>query len=94
MRGDGLYFLDEPESALSFKGQLQLLRIMHEAVKEGAQFIVSTHSPLLMSYPQAAIYELSEDGVRRVDFDEIEAVGFWRGFLEAPERTFRYLFEP
>lgn len=93
MVDDGLYFLDEPESALSFKGQLRLLRIMFDAVNRGAQFIISTHSPLLMAYPGATVYELGEDGAVPLAYDDLEAVGLWRGFLESPERTFRHLFE-
>ncbi len=91
MSSDGLYFLDEPESALSVHGQLRLLRIMHDAVAEGGQFIVSTHSPLLMAFPGASIYELDADGANLVAYDDVEAVALWRGFLEWPERTFRHL---
>ncbi len=93
MTGNGLYLLDEPESVLSFNGQLRLLRIMYDATAVGAQFIIATHSPLLMSYPGATIYELDPDGVHQVAFDEVEAVRLWRVFLDAPERTFRHLFD-
>lgn len=92
MSDNGLYFLDEPESALSFHGQLRLLRVMHDAVADGAQFIVSTHSPLLMAFPGAAIYELDVSGATLVDYEDVEAVALWRGFLDAPERIFRHLF--
>ncbi len=92
MSGDGFYLLDEPESALSFHGQLRLLRVMHDAVAAGAQFIISTHSPLLMAFPSATIYEFDADGAAAVAFDDVEAVGLWRGFLESPDRMFRHLF--
>ena len=70
----GLYLMDEPESALSIQGQLQLLRIIHDAVRAGAQFVIATHSPLLMSLPGALIYELSDDGIARADYDDVRAV--------------------
>jgi predicted ATPase len=62
MSSDGLYFLDEPESALSFHGQLRLLAIMLDAAEAGAQFVVATHSPVLMAFPRATIYEFGDDG--------------------------------
>ena len=82
----GLYLMDEPESALSIQGQLQLLRIIHDAVRAGSQFVVATHSPLLMSLPGALIYELSDEGIAPVDYDDVRAVALWRTFLAAPER--------
>ena len=91
MTGDGLYILDEPESALSFHGQLKLLAIMHGAVAQGAQFIVATHSPVLMAYPDAAIYEFDADGARRSEWGDVESVQLWQSFLDAPERFFRHL---
>ncbi len=94
MNGDGLYFLDEPESALSFHGQLKLLAAMSGAVSDGAQFIVATHSPALMAFPGASIYEFDDDGAHRVEWGEVESVQLWRSFLEAPERFFRHLFVP
>ena len=60
---NGLYVLDEPEAALSPRGVLALIRRMHDLVAEGCQFIVSTHSPILLGYPGAKIYVLSEDGI-------------------------------
>lgn len=90
---DGIYFLDEPESALSFHGQLKLLYAMRLAVHEGAQFILATHSPLVMAYPGATIYELTEDGARTVAYDDVDAVRLWRSFLDAPERFLRHLFD-
>lgn len=92
MNDAGLYILDEPESALSFQGQLSLLLTMHGAVAKGAQFIVATHSPVLMAYPGAAIYEFDEDGGHRLPYDDVGAVQLWRNFLDAPERFFHHLF--
>lgn len=93
MSGDGLYLLDEPESALSFHGQLKLLATMHDACADGAQYVIATHSPMLMSFPGAVIYEFDEEGVRRTDFDDIGVVEHWRSFLDDPQRYFRHLFD-
>jgi predicted ATPase len=93
MSDDGLYLLDEPESALSFHGQLKLLATMHDACANGAQFVIATHSPMLMAYPGAHIYEFDGDGAHAVPFDEVSVVGLWHTFLDSPDRFFRYLFE-
>ena len=91
--GPGFYLLDEPEAALSVTGQLALLAIMHRACSRGAQFVMSTHSPLLMAYPDAAIYELTNDRppVARI-FDEVDSVQMWRLFLDNPAPFFAELF--
>jgi predicted ATPase len=83
---DGLYFLDEPEAALSAQNCLTCLRRMHELVEEGSQFIVATHSPILLAYPGATIYECSGQGLRSIEFEEAESVRLTRGFLESRER--------
>jgi predicted ATPase len=88
----GLYFFDEPEAALSVNGQLALMRRMHELVEEHSQFVVATHSPILMGYPEAAILELGDDGIRGVAYEETQQVELTRSFLEDRERFFRHLF--
>lgn len=88
---DGLYLLDEPEAALSIRGQLALLRRMYDLVQAGSQFLVATHSPLLLAYPRAAIYELSAEGIRRVRYEETDNFTLTKSFLEQPERFFRHL---
>lgn len=90
--GHGLYLLDEPEAALSPARQLTLLGQMHLLVEEDSQFIVATHSPILMAYPGASIYLLDETGVQPVAYRETEHYQLTRRFLEDPERMFRYLF--
>jgi predicted ATPase len=87
----GLYFFDEPEAALSVRGQLALIRRIHELVEEHSQFVVATHSPILLGYPGAAILELSDDGIRRVAYEETEQVELTRSFLEDPQRFLRHL---
>lgn len=86
---DGLYVLDEPEAALSVSGALALLAIIAQAAGQGAQFIVATHSPILLACPGARVYELGESGVATPDYDDLEAVRLTRGFLAAPERYMR-----
>jgi predicted ATPase len=88
---NGLYLLDEPEAALSPQGQLAMLAHMHALVSEGCQFVIATHSPILLSFPDARIYELSEDGIATVDYDDSETVTLYRSFLAAPDRYHRRL---
>ena len=87
----GFYLFDEPEAALSVRGQLALIRRMHELVLERSQFVVATHSPILLGYPEATILELSEDGIRSVGYEETEQVELTRSFLENPGRFLRHL---
>jgi predicted ATPase len=90
--GYGLYILDEPEAALSPQRQLALLAIIHELVEEArSQFIIATHSPILMAYPGAVIYRLDGDGIRRVRYEETEHYTITRDFLNSPERFFKTL---
>jgi predicted ATPase len=84
--GEGIYILDEPEAALSVSGALALVGILARGARTGAQFVVATHSPVLLACPGARIYELDEGGLAPCDYDDLESVRFTRGFLEAPER--------
>lgn len=81
----GLFVLDEPESALSFQGQLALMALVADAVAAGSQFVVATHSPLLMRQPGARILSFDDGAVHEVAWEELEVVALWRRFLEAPE---------
>lgn len=90
--GHGLYLLDEPEAALSPARLLTLLGQIHALVDEDSQFIIATHSPILMAYPEARIYQLSEDGITPTAYRETEHYCLTRRFLEDPERMLRYLF--
>jgi predicted ATPase len=90
----GVYFLDEPEAALSFQSCLGLIALLHQMQTEGSQVILATHSPLLVSLPGATLLEVGDWGIRRVDAPEdLELVRNWRDFLEAPPRYLRYLLE-
>jgi predicted ATPase len=91
--GHGLYILDEPEAALSPKRQLTLLSIINELVEERAsQFVIATHSPILMAYPNALIYRLGPSGIERVAYEDTEHYTITRDFLSSPERYFKTLF--
>jgi predicted ATPase len=89
----GLHLMDEPEAALSVTGQLAMLRRIHDVQAERGQFIIATHSPILLAYPGAVIYEFTDTGITRVDYDDAEPVRLTRSFLDAPERFFSHLFE-
>jgi predicted ATPase len=93
LRGDGLYLLDEPEAALSPQRQLTFLAAMHELIQRDAQFIIATHSPIIMAYPDATIYEFSQDGLRRVEYQKTEHYRVTRAFLSRPERVLRHLLD-
>lgn len=93
MGAQSLWFLDEPEAPLSFRSQLALLGLMHALVGVGSQFIVATHSPVLLAFPGATIHEFGEDGVHRREWAELDLVQDVRGFLEAPDRYFRHLLD-
>ncbi len=87
----GLYLLDEPEAALSPQRQLTLLAIMFDLVAEGAQFIVATHSPLLLAYPGARIYSFDDGAIESIAWEQTEHVRLTRDFLSNPERYLRNL---
>lgn len=90
-RGQGLYILDEPEAALSPQRQLAVLSRLHDLVGEGSQFIVATHSPILMAYPNAAIYHCGPDGVLPIAYEDTEHFLVTRDFLMDRERMLRVL---
>lgn len=92
LRGQGLYLMDEPESALSPRRQLQFLAILHQYCKQGSQFVIATHSPIIMSYPESCIYLLAEDGVRQLPYVETDHYQVTRGFLSNPKRSLDVLF--
>jgi predicted ATPase len=89
--GDGLYLFDEPEAALSPSRQLSFLSRLHELVGEGCQFLIATHSPILMAYPQAQIYLLADGAPRLVGYRETEHYTVTRQFLTRTEQMLRVL---
>jgi len=87
----GLYVLDEPEAALSVQNCLTLLSRIDQLVAEGSQFVIATHSPVVLAYPDATIYRLSEDGVERIGYDDAPPVRLMRAFLRDPAAFMRRL---
>lgn len=92
-RGRGLYILDEPEAALSPQRQLTVLSRLHELIDDGAQFIIATHSPILMAYPDALIFQCGKNGIHEVAYQDTEHFQVTRDFLLNPERMLRVLME-
>jgi predicted ATPase len=86
-RDNGLYLMDEPEAALSPQRQLQFLALLHDYIKRGGQFVIATHSPIIMAYPNARIYVLNTDGIREVAYTDTEHYQVTRGFLSNPRRS-------
>ena len=84
--GESLYVFDEPEAALSVSGAIALLAIVVRAARSGAQFVIATHSPILLACPDARIYELDDDGIAPSTYDDLETVRLTRAFLDAPDR--------
>lgn len=90
--GQGLYLMDEPEAALSPLRQMSLLVRMRELVNKQSQFIIATHSPILMSYPEAEIYLLDKDGVNMTRLEDTDHYTITKSFLNDRERMLRELF--
>ena len=91
--GRGVYILDEPEAALSPMKQMSLIAEINRLVRDDSQFIIATHSPILMAFPDAQILEFSEDGIQEVSYRETEHFITTKAFLENPERMLGYLLE-
>ena len=89
--GNGLYILDEPEAALSPMKLLSLMAEINELVKKNSQFIIVTHSPILMTFPNAQILEFSKDGIKSVKYQDTEHFILTKSFLENPEKMLHYL---
>ncbi len=87
----GLYLLDEPEAPLSPQSQLALIAMIGEMVEQEAQFIISTHSPLLLAYPGAAIWSFDRPPIALVGYGELEHVNLTRDFLNEPQRFLQHL---
>jgi predicted ATPase len=89
---EGLYLLDEPEAPLSPMRQLALIALVKDCVEaHGAQFILATHSPILMAIPNATLLTVTPDGLVPTIFAECEHVQFTRAFLNAPEQYLKHL---
>jgi predicted ATPase len=86
LSANGLYLLDEPEAALSPQRQLSALVRIHDLVQANCQFIIATHSPILLAYPDAIIYACTEDGIAPTAYEDTEHYQVTRDFLLNPKR--------
>ena len=93
LSGDGLYLFDEPEAALSPNRQLAALTVIDRLVKQGAQFIIATHSPILLAYPRSKILLFDESGISHVDYEDTEHYSVTRDFLNHYPRRLQQLLE-
>ncbi len=89
--GKGLYIFDEPEAALSVEKQLSLLKIIHNLVLRGSQFIISTHSPILTGFPDADILEFSKNGIRQITYENSSNYLIYKSFLNNREGILKEL---
>ena len=85
----GLHLLDEPEAPLSPQSQLALMVLMQEMIAQGGQFVIATHSPILLAFPRATIYTFDRTPPERIAFEDIEHVNLTRAFLNDPESFLR-----
>ncbi len=90
----GLYLLDEPETPLSPTRVLALLALLQDSVAAGSQFVIATHSPILVAFPGASIRVFDTDTIVETPYEELEHVRVTRDFLNAPERYLRHLTGP
>ncbi|GAB6109711.1 AAA family ATPase [Fusibacter bizertensis] len=86
---NGLYILDEPESALSYENQYLIAILIRDAVKKGCQFIIATHSPIITAIPEAGLYEINEGIIEKTSYESLENIQFLNMFV----RKRQYLFE-
>jgi len=82
----GLFFLDEPEAALSVQGELSMLGLLLDQVRAGSQFFIATHSPILTAFPGAQILQFSDSGLTETDWETVESVSLTKMFLADPAR--------
>ena len=87
----GLYLLDEPEAALSPSRQLSFLSALKQMVDEEAQFIIATHSPIILAYPEAQIFSFENGTIKQVKYEDLEHVRLTRDFLDNPQTYLRHL---
>ncbi len=91
--GNGLYILDEPEAALSPTRQMAMLTRMHQLIGQQSQFIIATHSPIVMAYPDATIYQLTENGINKTSYTETENYKISHHFINNYKNMVKILLE-
>jgi predicted ATPase len=92
-RPGGIYLMDEPEAPLSPNRQLMLIAMLKEMIAQDAQFIIATHSPILLAYPNATIYNFTHGSIEKAAYDDLEHVQITRSFLNNPESYLRHLLD-
>jgi predicted ATPase len=92
-RPGGLYLMDEPEAPLSPTRQLTLIAMLKQMIEQDAQFIIATHSPIILAYPGATIYNFADGRIEHAEYESLEHVSVTRGFLENPDAYLRHLLE-
>lgn len=91
---EGLFILDEPEAALSVERQLSLITILNDLVKHNnCQFIIATHSPILITCPHSEIYEIEDNKLIKKDYKNTKQFQLYKNFINYPERYLNYLLE-
>lgn len=93
LQGNGLYIMDEPEAALSPARQMAAVSAIHQLVKENSQFIIATHSPILLAYPNSRIYSFSNEGIQEVAYEDTEHYSITKEFLNDHQEMMRILME-
>lgn len=91
LKGNGVYLFDEPEAALSPTRQMSALTVIHRLVNQNSQFVIATHSPIILAYPHSIIYRLTEEGIEETTYQETEHYTVTREFLNKPEKMLKYL---
>ncbi|QBH01524.1 AAA family ATPase [Xanthomonas oryzae] len=91
--GNGLYILDEPEAALSPQRQLAMMSRLHQLVQARSQFLIATHSPILLAYPDACIYQIGANGLEKVDYEDTEHYMVTKYFLNNYKRQIDRLLD-
>lgn len=89
----GLYILDEPESALSPQRQLAALFRIHDLIQQGSQFLIATHSPILLAYPDSTIYQFSAEGIDTVSYQDTDTFQIMKAFINNPEKMLQLMDE-
>lgn len=89
----GLYILDEPEAALSPSRQMAMITLLHQLVGQECQFIIATHSPILLSYPHSIIYEIRDQGLQQVDYEDTDTYAVTKQFLNKYKTMLEILLE-
>ena len=92
LEGKGLYLFDEPEAALSVQSQFTAMAFMKRLCSLHSQFIIATHSPILLAYPDAWIYRFTDKGIERITYEESDPYVLTRAFLDNPRRMLKQIF--